>query len=128
MERVLGIGGLFFRSRDPRALAQWYARNLGVGPTATDADQGVWHQSEGPTVFAPFTADTPYFGRPEQQWMINFRVQDLDAIVAQLRGAGVAVEVEAKEYPNGRFARLADPEGNPVQLWEPRGAAREPRN
>ena len=76
-------------------------------------------QLGGPTVFAPFSSTTSYFGRPEQQWMINFRVRDLDAMVAQLRRAGIDVTVDPETYPNGRFARLKDPEGNPIQLWQP---------
>ena len=71
-------------------------------------------------MLAPFPADTNYFGSAEQQWMINFRVSDLAAMVAQLRGAGIDVEVDREEYPNGRFARLTDPEGNPIQPWEPK--------
>ena len=128
MERVLGIGGLFFRSRDPRTLARWYAQHLGVELTPTDYDSPSWRQQEGPTVFEPFAADTSYFGRPEQQWMVNFRVRDLAAMAQQLRAAGIGVEVDAEEYPNGVFARLQDPEGNPIQLWEPRGRAGEARN
>ena len=74
----------------------------------------------GFTVFAPFPNDTKYFGRPEQQFMINFRVRSLDAMVAQLRKAGITVTVDPQAYPNGRFARLHDPEGNPIELWEPK--------
>jgi len=77
-----------------------------------------WSQEGGPTVFAPFPADSEYFGDVAKQWMINFRVSDLDAVVGQLRAAGVAVTVDPEIYPNGRFARLQDPEGNPIQLWE----------
>ena len=66
-----------------------------------------------------FPGDTAYFGRPEQSWMINFRVRSLDAMVAQLRAAGLDVTVDPESYPNGRCARLYDPEGNPVELWEP---------
>jgi glyoxylase I family protein len=116
MEKVLGIGGVFFRSRDPDRLAAWYAEHLGVDPVPRSYEQRSWRQAEGPTVFAPFKQDTGYFGRPEQQWMINFRVRDLDAIVAQLGYAGIAVEVDPQRYPNGCFARLQDPEGNPIEL------------
>jgi predicted enzyme related to lactoylglutathione lyase len=70
-------------------------------------------------VVAPFPADTDYFGRKEQTWMLNFRVRNLAAMVEQLRKASIAVEVDPETYPNGRFARLTDPEGNPVQLWQP---------
>ncbi|MCK5744934.1 MAG: VOC family protein, partial [Oricola sp.] len=65
--------------------------------------------------------DTSYFGDPKNQWMINFRVKDLDAMAAQLRAGGTTVEIDPEEYPNGRFAQLFDPEGNPIQLWQPGG-------
>ncbi|MNC87132.1 Glyoxalase-like domain protein [compost metagenome] len=80
-------------------------------------------QEGGPTVFEAFPEDTDYFGHPAQAWMINFRVRSLDAIVGQLRGAGLEVTVDPEHYPHGRFARLHDPEGNPIELWEPPGAA-----
>jgi glyoxylase I family protein len=120
VERVTGIGGLFFRSQDPAGLAAWYEQHLGITPVPLTYGEKSWHQEAGPTVFAAFDQETDHFGRPEQQWMVNFRVRDLDAMVRQLRGAGLAVEIDAEEYPNGRFARVYDPEGNPVELWEPR--------
>ena len=119
MEKVTGLGGLFFRARDPEALAKWYRDNLGVDPVPSDYGEPPWTQQAGPTVFAPFAADTDYFGRPEQQWMVNFRVRDLDAMAAQLRANGAEVAIDPETYPNGRFARTHDPEGNPVELWEP---------
>lgn len=118
-EKVLGIGGLFFRARDPAALALWYERHLGVALTPSSYDQQPWRQEAGPTVFAPFPDTTGYFGARDRAWMVNFRVRDLAAMVAQLRAGGIAVEVDPKLYPNGRFARLHDPEGNPIELWEP---------
>jgi catechol 2,3-dioxygenase-like lactoylglutathione lyase family enzyme len=118
-ERVLGIGGLFFRSHDPKALTMWYQHHLGINPTPTDYNQPVWRQAAGPTVFSPFPMDTKYFGSPQQAWMVNFRVRNLDAIVAQLRASSIAVDIDPETYPNGRFARLHDPDGNPVELWEP---------
>ena len=118
MERVDGIGGFFFRAQDPKALAQWYADRLGVGVTPSDYGREPWQQEAGPTAFAPFPATTKYFGRAEQQFMLNFRVRNLDAMVAQLRRAGIKVDVDPETYPNGRFARLSDPEGNPIQLWQ----------
>jgi len=120
-ERVLGIGGLFFRSRNPKELAQWYQHHLGVDPIPTDYNQQEWQQAAGPTAFAPFPQDSDYFGNPQQAWMINFRVHNLDAMVAQLKAADIAVKVDPEKYPNGRFARLHDPEGNPIELWEPAG-------
>ena len=119
MERVDGIGGFFFRAQDPKALAKWYADHLGISTTPTDYGQEPWQQSAGPTAFAPFAATTKYFGRAEQAFMLNFRVRNLDAMVAQLRRAGITVDVDPEKYPNGLFARLADPEGNPIQLWQP---------
>ena len=119
MEKVLGIGGLFFRSTDPEKLAEWYEQHLGVTRVPESYDDDPWLQDAGPTVFAPFEQSSEYFGRPEQSWMVNFRVLDLDAMVQQLSAAGVAVEGDPELYPNGRFASLSDPEGNPIQLWEP---------
>jgi predicted enzyme related to lactoylglutathione lyase len=119
MEKVTGIGGIFFRAKDPSALKRWYEDCLGVTPTPADYEQQPWVQQAGPTVFEPFPDDTSYFGRAGQGWMINFRVGDLDAMVAQLRGRGLEVTVDPETYPNGRFARVYDPEGNPVELWEP---------
>ena len=119
MERVTGIGGVFFRARDPETLKRWYEEHLGVEAPQPTYDEPPWWQDAGPTVFAPFRHDSNFFGRPEQQWSVNFRVRDLDAIAAQLRGAGIAVQIDPETYPNGRFANTADPEGNPIQLWEP---------
>ena len=120
MQRVTGIGGLFFRAKDPARLSQWYADHLGVDLTPEEYNQQPWTQQAGPTVFAPFDHDTEYFGRAEQQWMINFRVADLDAMVRQLQAAKIDVTIDPELYPNGRFARVHDPEGNPVELWEPK--------
>ena len=118
-EKVLGIGGLFFRAKDPKALAKWYADNLGVDVTPSDYETTPWTQEAGPTVFAPFARNTKYFGNAKQQWMVNFRVRNLDAMVAQLKAAGAEAKVDPEKYPNGRFARVHDPEGNPIELWEP---------
>lgn len=120
MEKVTGIGGFFFRAADPKALSEWYERHLGVSRTPETYEQEPWQQDAGPTVFAPFRKDTKYFGAEKNQWMINFRVRDLAAMVAQLKRAGIEVDVDPQFYPNGRFARLQDPDGNPIQLWEPR--------
>ena len=119
MAKVTGIGGLFFRSDDPKRLAQWYATHLGINEVPTSYDGEPWTQQAGPTVFAPFKRDTEYFGRAEQQWMLNLRVDDLDGMTDSLRNAGIEVTVDPERYPNGRFARLHDPEGNPIELWQP---------
>jgi predicted enzyme related to lactoylglutathione lyase len=123
MEKVLGMGGFFFRAKDPKSLAQWYSDRLGVTEIPDSYDSGAWRQNGGSTAFAPFAADTSYFGKPTQQFMLNFRVRDLDAMIAQLEEAGETVELNPEAYPNGRFARLSDPEGNPIELWQPAGAA-----
>src|SRR5262245_5362405 len=115
LQKVLGIGGMFFRSENPESLAKWYEEHLGISPYG----QEPWHQEAGPTVFTPFKKDTSYFGRAEQSWMVNFRVADLKAMMAQLRAAGITVE-DPQRYPYGEFARLYDPEGNPIELWEPK--------
>lgn len=104
MEKVLGIGGLFFRSQDPTSLARWYQDNLGVSIVPSTYEQQPWMQEAGPTVFAPFAADTSYFGDPDRMWMVNFRVRDLDAMTAQLRTSGITVEVDEQVYPNGNGA------------------------
>jgi glyoxylase I family protein len=121
MERVEGIGGFFFRARDPKKLAEWYEANLGVNRIGGSYGAQPWRTTGGTTAFAPFKEDTTYFGDRRFQWMINFRVRDLTKMVAQLRERGIAVDVDAEVYPNGRFARLSDPEGNPIQLWQPAG-------
>src|ERR1043166_9379207 len=114
------IGALFSRAQNPATLAQWYKDHLGIDLVPADYNQKSWSQEAGPTIFAPFPHDTDYFGNPEKHWMINFRVTDLDAIVAQLRAATIDVSVDPQNYPNGRFARLHDPEGNPIELWQPK--------
>ncbi len=118
MQSVTGIGGIF--SKDPEVLARWYQDHLGIKLTPESYDEEPWYQEAGATVFASFAQDTAYFGRAEQQWMINLRVRDLDAMVVQLRAANINVSMNPEQYPNGRFARLHDPEGNPIELWQPK--------
>jgi len=119
MEKVTGIGGFFFRSRNPEALAAWYETHLGINGPGQSADDQPWRQEAGTTALAPFKQDTDYFGRPDKTWGINFRVRDLDRMVEQLRTAGIEVTVNPETYPMGRFATLKDPEGNFVELWQP---------
>jgi predicted enzyme related to lactoylglutathione lyase len=113
---AVGIGGVFFRANDPARLQEWYRSHLGI---ARD-DPYQWMQQAGPTVFMPFAKDTEYFPA-DRQWMMNFRVADLDSLMTSLRGAGIAVTTNPDwDSPEtGRFARIHDPEGNPVELWEP---------
>jgi glyoxylase I family protein len=122
-EAVTGIGGFFFRAHDPKALEQWYQDNLGVSVVPKSENESAWKQQAGPTAFAPFPDTTKYFGDPTKQWMLNFRVNDLDKMTAQLEAAGITVKVDPATYPNGRFARIHDPEGNPIELWQPMNAA-----
>ncbi len=115
---VTGIGGLFFRSKDPTALAAWYLKHLGVG---APEGQFLWPQQAGPTVFAPFKEASDYFPA-DKQWMINLRVDDLEALKASLSAAGIEIitKEEWDASPEaGRFARIHDPEGNPIELWQP---------
>ena len=119
MERVTGIGGVFFRARDPQALARWHTEHLGID--AGLESERIWHQECGPTVWAPFSEDTDYFGSPDHQAMVNFRVRDLDAMLAQLRDAGAVVDERGEDYEYGRFAWTSDPEGNRFELWEAKG-------
>jgi predicted enzyme related to lactoylglutathione lyase len=121
MARVTGFGGIFFKAHDPQALRDWYAQHLGLPVD----DEGYvvirWGDDvKGSTVWGPFEADTTSFEWPaDKQWMINYRVDDLDGILEQLRAAGVATSDDTFEDVNGRFGHCWDPEGNRVQLWQP---------
>ena len=116
---VTGIGGIFFRANDPAVLKAWYAEHLGVGT----GEWGEWNPEAGPSVFSPFPAESDYFPA-DRQWMLNLRVSDLDALLEALRKAGVKIITNAEwDDPSvGRFARIHDPEGNPIELWEPPNA------
>lgn len=121
---VLGVGGIFFRAHDPEALAAWYRDHLGVGAGCAaegtgEASEWSWTVQGGPIVFAPFPADTDYWSG-EHQVMLNLRVSDLDDLVARLETAGIEVIVRPEwDTPEtGRFARVHDPEGHAVELWE----------
>jgi predicted enzyme related to lactoylglutathione lyase len=116
MMGVTGIGGFFFRAQNPKVLSAWYAEHLGVG----DGEWGLWNQQAGQTVFSPFDAGTDYFPA-EKQWMLNLRVEGLDALKASLEAKAIAVitNPEWDAAGMGRFARIHDPEGNAIELWEP---------
>ena len=119
MEKVTGIGGFFFRAKDPKALGLWYQQHLGVSLIPTSYGESPWQQEAGATAFAPFKETSGYFGDTTKVWMLNFRVRDLDKMAAQLQAAGIEVKIDPESYPNGRFARVHDPEGNPIELWQP---------
>lgn len=118
MAKATGIGGVFLRADDPAALGDWYRETLNF-----DMSGPVWLQAAGPTVFAPFSRDSDYFAR-DRAVMLNFRVDDLDGMISRLKAKGIAVETRAEwDSEVGRFARIHDPEGNPIELWEPAGPA-----
>jgi glyoxylase I family protein len=122
MHKVSGIGGFFFRAKDPEALDRWYFENLGIDPVPMTEGAKSWRQEAGETAFTSMEGTVDQFGVPEATWAINFRVPDLDGMVEQLRANGNEVVVDPTTYSMGRFASLADPEGNPIQLWQPEDA------
>jgi len=115
---VLGFGGYFRRSKDPAALKAWYAQHLGIGPKTPK--EHAWQTDAGPVVFEPFSDTSTYFAT-DKPVMVNFRVSEIDALIADLQGAGIAVETRVEwDHPDyGRFARIHDPDGNPIELWQP---------
>lgn len=124
---VLGLGGFFWRAEDPEGLKAWYREHLGVGGgCGTDetgqSNEWLWHQEPGPMVFEPFKATSDYFAA-DKQFMLNLRVRDLDSLTEQLNAAGIEVLTKDEwDTPEiGRFARIHDPEGNAIELWEPAG-------
>ncbi|HEX6147548.1 MAG TPA: VOC family protein [Acidimicrobiia bacterium] len=120
MARVTGIGGVFFKAEDPKALQEWYVRHLGMAPDEDGYMVIRWGGDDrGSTVWAPFPADTDYMGPSEKSWMVNYRVDDLDGLLSRLRAEGVAVDEATIEDANGRFGWCWDLEGNKVELWEP---------
>ena len=119
MEHVTGIGGVFLRGRDPEALRAWYEANLGIA--VTEWGGHVFAGEEGDsTVWSIFAGDTDYWPH-QQQVMVNYRVSDLDAMLEQLRAAGVEVDDKVEEMEFGRFGWAVDPEGNRFELWQPAG-------
>jgi hypothetical protein len=117
LEKVTGVGAVYFRAYDSDSLADWYAAHLGVAPGLA---RRLWWQDAGPTSWEPFPADADFVGVGERTWMVNFRVRDLDAMLTQLRRAGAAVDAQIRvEDGVGRFGWVTDPEGNRVELWEP---------
>ena len=116
MERVTGLGGIFFKANDPAKLKAWYRDTLGV---PMDEQGETTFAAQGNLVFAPFPADTQYFAPSTSPFMLNFRVKDLHAMLAQLRAAGATVDEKVQEEPYGKFGWVMDPEGNRIELWEP---------
>lgn len=128
MERITGLGGVFFKSDDPAALQKWYADNLGIepewsGPSGSGKNfrwrEDAEPDERGSTVWSLFPRESSYFSPGTAEFMINYRVRDLDAMLAQLRAAGVEVDERIEESEFGRFGWALDPEGNRIELWEP---------
>ena len=126
--KVHGIGGLFFKAQDPESLGRWYADNLGVGVQPWGGAVFEWRRRDaapdprlarGYTVWSPFKADTEYFSPGTKEFMVNFRVDDLDAMLEQLRAAGAQVLDRKEDCENGRFGYVLDPEGTLIELWQP---------
>ena len=116
MAKITGIGGFMFRSQNPKELKKWYIEVLGI-----DIQNMVWMQEAGPTVLEPFPSDSDYYD-VKKGWMLNFRVDDLQGFIAALKDKGVEV-IENEEWNSmpevGTFVRVHDPEGNPIELWQP---------
>jgi predicted enzyme related to lactoylglutathione lyase len=125
-ERVSGIGGIFIKAKDPKALGQWYSDKLGVPrPEGPVPPLFLWREREdssavGTTVWGLFRSDTKYFAPSTSSFMINYRVRNMDRMLAQLRAQGVQVDTKIVDDFNGRFAWVMDPEGNKIELWEPK--------
>lgn len=123
MKKVTGIGGVFFKSDDPAKAREWYQKHLGldVNPYGASFE---WYESpnesaKAQTQWSPFPKDTEYFKPSEKEFMINYRVADLEALVAELRQEGVTIVDDIETYDYGKFVHILDPEGNKIELWEP---------
>ena len=130
MRRVTGLGGLFFRSRNPDALYGWYEKHLGIQGRPGEGASFDWREVDDPqkmgtTAWAIFPEDTTYFGPSRPAFMMNFRVEDLNRLLELLRAEGVAVDPKVEECEFGRFAWITDPEGNRIELWEPTNITKE---
>jgi catechol 2,3-dioxygenase-like lactoylglutathione lyase family enzyme len=126
MKRVTGIGGIFFKARDPQKLYEWYEEHLGIkreahgqGATFRWRGEGDPGTSEGMTVWAIFPEGAEYFKSSRANFMLNYRVDDLDALLEALKQEGVEIDPHREDYDYGRFAWITDPEGNRIELWEP---------
>ena len=125
-ERVTGIGGVFFKAKDPKTLRTWYQEKLGIAiQDGGSFGLFLWRERqdasrEGTTVWGLFPETTKYFAPSSAPFMINYRVRNLEALLAQLRSAGVTVDGKVVEDFNGKFAWVVDPEGNKIELWEPK--------
>ena len=119
MAKAVGVGGVFLKARDPQALSAWYAANLGISTEDGGSLVFAGPEAAGMTVFAHFPAETRYFGDGPQSFMVNFRVDDLDGLLAKLAEAGVRIDPKRESFDYGHFAWIWDPEGNRIELWQP---------
>jgi len=123
MARVTGIGGVFFKSRDPKALAEWYRDHLGVPYKEGEGAAFSWETDPkvdgGMTAFSVFSAETSYFQPSTSSFMVNFRVDDMDGLLAKLESEGVRIDPKRDNASYGRFAWIYDPDGNKIELWQP---------
>lgn len=123
-KKVTGIGGIFFKCQDPEKMKDWYNKNLGVPTTPYGAKFEFRHEDnpekKGSLAWSPFKQDTKYFEPSKKDFMINYRVENLEALVAELKKAGVTICDEIATYDYGKFVHILDPENNKIELWEPK--------
>lgn len=123
MKRVTGIGGIFFKSKDPKALGEWYRTHLGIDVSEWGGAAFSWNSEENPdgtgtTIWSPFKEDSTYFAPSTASFMVNYRVDDLEALLVVLRSEGVTVHGDMQESEHGKFGWVIDPDGNKVELWQ----------
>jgi len=124
MKKVTGLGGVFFKCDNPKEINEWYAKNLGL-PSTAYGTTFEWREADdtskkGSTSWCTFPQDTPYFNPSTKPFMINYRVENLAALVDELKKDGVVIVDEMVEYDYGKFIHILDPEGNIIELWEPK--------
>ena len=124
MKRVTGIGGIFFKSNDPKATYDWYKKHLGINANPGTGAMFQWRDADAPetermTIWSAFPRDTKYFGTGPQSFMMNYIVDDMDAVLQALKAEGVEIDPKRENHEYGRFAWIIDPDGNRVELWEP---------
>lgn len=123
MKKVTGIGGVFFKCKDPGKMREWYKTNLGLNTNQYGATfewrQGADSTKKGFTQWSPFSEKTEYFKPSEKDFMINYRVENLEALVEELKNSGVTVTDSIETYEYGKFVHIVDIEGNKIELWEP---------
>jgi catechol 2,3-dioxygenase-like lactoylglutathione lyase family enzyme len=125
MKRVTGLGGLFFKAADPKAMYEWYDKHLGIKEAAAGSGAMFhWREADDPektgmTIWSIFPQSTKYFNPSTAPFMMNFRVENLDELLQALRAEGVSIDPKVEEHEYGKFAWITDPEGNRIELWEP---------